>query len=82
MIEDLNRDFYEGFGILPVSRFANKRASATICYLGSDVRARPSLQLVRDAMVRSLNTEGSDGQRRVTGVSAVIDGETRSFISR
>jgi hypothetical protein len=33
-------------------------------------------------MVRSLNTEGSDGQRRVTGVSVVIDGETRSFISR
>ena len=81
-IEDLNGDFCEGFGILPISQLANKRASAVICYLGSDVRACPNLQIVTDAMVRSLNTEGSDGQRCVTGVSAVIDGETRSFISR
>ena len=81
-IEDLNRDFCEGFGILPISQLANKRASAAICYLGSDVRARPNLQIVTDAMVCSLNTEGSDGQRRVTCVNAVIDGETGSFISR
>jgi 5-(hydroxymethyl)furfural/furfural oxidase len=79
LIDDLNGDFREGFGILPISRFADKRASAAICYLDADVRARSNLRIVTDAMVRSLTIEGADGRRRITGVNAVIDGETRSF---
>jgi len=82
LIADLNGDFREGFGILPISRFADKRASAAICYLTSDVRARPNLQIVTNAMVRALTTEGAEGRRRITGVSAETDGEIRSFTAR
>ena len=52
---------------------------AAICYLGTDVRARSNLRIVTDALVRSLTIEGADGRRRVTGVTAVIDGETHTF---
>lgn len=76
LIPDLNGDFREGFGILPISRYTDKRASSAICYLGTDVRARPNLEIVTDAMVSSLITKAVDGQRRVTGVTAVVEGET------
>ena len=82
LLDDLNGEFGEGFGILPVSRFADKRASAAICYLGADVRARPNLEIITGAHVLSLDIgEG----RRVTGVTARIGGddggrgETRAF---
>jgi 5-(hydroxymethyl)furfural/furfural oxidase len=79
LIADLNGDFRDGLGLIPISRFSDKRASAAICYLGADVRARSNLTIVTDAMVRSLTIEGADGRRRVTGVTAVIDGETYAF---
>lgn len=79
LIADLNGDFRDGLGNIPISRFADKRASAAICYLGTDVRARSNLRIVTDTMVRSLTIEGADGRRRITGVTAVIDGETHSF---
>lgn len=78
LISDLNSDFQEGHGIIPISRFTDKRASSAICYLGADVRARPNLEIVTDAMVSSLTTDGANGRPRVTGVTAVINGETQS----
>lgn len=79
LVEDLNSDFRKGLGIVPISRFTDKQASAAICYLGADLRARSNLRIVTDAMVQSLNIEGAEGRRRVTGVTAVIDGGTHSF---
>lgn len=79
LIADLNGDFREGNGILPISRYANKRASAAICYLGGDVRARSNLRIVTSAMVSSLTIEGTGDRRRVTGVAAVIDGKSHAF---
>jgi 5-(hydroxymethyl)furfural/furfural oxidase len=79
LIEDLNSDFQEGFGIIPISRFADKRASSAICYLGNDVRTRSNLRILTDAKVESLNFDGAEGRRRVSGVSAKIGGETISF---
>ncbi len=79
LIDDLNGDFTEGFGLLPISRFADKRASAAICYLDSDVRARSNLHIATGALVRSLTVECTGGRHRITGVSAVIDGESQCF---
>lgn len=79
LIADLNGDFRNGFGFLPISRFADKRASAAICYLTADVRARSNLQIITNATVRSISTASTDGLRRISGVTAVIDDQTRTF---
>ncbi|MFT5489608.1 MAG: 5-(hydroxymethyl)furfural/furfural oxidase, partial [Alphaproteobacteria bacterium] len=77
-IDDLNGDFREGFGVLPASKFEDKRASSAICYLDAATRARPNLTLVTNAMVRKLAFDGT----RVTGVIAEIEGEARSLTAR
>src|SRR5262245_11238636 len=74
-IEDLNGDFRDGIGALPISRFANKRASAAICYLDATTRARPNLTIATGAQVQGLVFEGT----RVTGVTARVDGTTKTF---
>ena len=79
LIDDLNGDFREGLGTLPISRFVDKRASAAICYLSPDVRARANLQIVTNALVQTLTLQGSGERRRVTGVTATISGKKRSF---
>lgn len=79
LIDDMNGDFREGLGILPVSRFADKRASSAICYLGAEVRARPNLTIATDAFVRSLTVNDA---RRVQGVTAEINGKAQTFSAR
>ncbi|MBS29296.1 MAG: hypothetical protein CL566_10315 [Alphaproteobacteria bacterium] len=76
-IDDFNGDFRDGFGLLPISRFPDKRASSAICYLDAAVRARPNLQIVTDAHVQSLARDGANA--RVTGVTARISGRVQSF---
>ena len=79
LIDDMNGDFRDGLGALPVSRFADKRASSAICYLGEAVRARANLTIATGAVVRSLTM---DEARRVRGVVAEIDGKPRAFSAR
>jgi 5-(hydroxymethyl)furfural/furfural oxidase len=68
-IADINGNFGEGIGTLPASRFADKRASAAICYLDATVRARPNLTILTGATLeRLLIAEG-----RVTGIIARLD---------
>ncbi len=74
-IHDLNGEFREGVGALPLSRFPDKRASTAICYLSAGVRARENLTVVTDAYVEGLVTEGP----RVTGVTARIDETVQEF---
>ncbi|MEP4379049.1 MAG: GMC family oxidoreductase N-terminal domain-containing protein [Alphaproteobacteria bacterium] len=74
-IHDLNAEFREGVGALPLTRFADKRASTAICYLDAGVRARPNLTIVTDAHVERLVTDGA----RVAGVVAQVDGAAREF---
>lgn len=79
LIDDLNGDFREGNGIIPVSRFEDKRASAAICYLGTEVRARANLTILTNAMVERLEVAGTGDRRRITGVTVKIDGALQSF---
>lgn len=74
-IHDLNSEFREGVGALPLSRFPEKRASTAICYLDAGVRSRENLTIITDAHVDGLVTDGP----RVTGVAARVDGETEVF---
>ena len=77
-IHDLNSDFREGVGALPLSRFPDKRASTAICYLDATVRARKNLTIVTDAHVEGLLTAGL----LVTGVTARVEGQSREFGGR
>jgi len=74
-LADMNGDFRDGYGSLPMSNTAERRASAAICYLGAAVRARKNLTIACRATVTGLSFDS----RRVTGVTAVVDGETKEF---
>ena len=74
-IDDLNSDFREGIGALPLSRFEDKRASTAICYLDAAIRARPNLEIITDVHVERLVTEAT----RVTGVVANVASAQRQF---
>ena len=39
-LADMNTDFRDGYGSVPMSNWPDKRASAAICYLDAAVRAR------------------------------------------
>ena len=74
-VADMNGDFRDGYGSLPMSNTAQRRASTAICYLDASVRARPNLTIACAASVTDITFEG----RKAVGVSAVVDGERRAF---
>ena len=77
-IADMNADFRDGYGAVPMSNWPRKRASAAICYLDADVRRRGNLRIVGNAMVTGLLFEG----RQATGVAATIGDEKKEFYGR
>jgi 5-(hydroxymethyl)furfural/furfural oxidase len=77
-VADMNGDFRDGHCALPMSNTPQKRASAAICYLGADVRARSNLTIMSSASVLELLFDG----RRVIGVRAVVDSAPKDFMAR
>jgi len=77
-IADMNADFRDGYGSVPMSNWPERRASAAICYLTAPVRRRDNLRVVTDAFVSGLLFDG----RQATGVTAKIGGETKEFRGR
>ena len=77
-IADMNADFRDGYGAVPMSNWPNKRASAAICYLDAPVRARRNLTIVNGAIATGLLFDG----RGVVGVTARIDGKERELRGR
>jgi 5-(hydroxymethyl)furfural/furfural oxidase len=78
VVADMNADFRDGYGAVPMSNWPDKRGSASICYLDADVRRRENLHILSGAMVTGLIFEG----RRATGVKVTTDGETKEFLGR
>jgi 5-(hydroxymethyl)furfural/furfural oxidase len=77
-LADMNTDFRDGYGAVPMSNWPDKRASAAICYLDAAVRARGNLTIVNGATATGFVFEG----RRVTGITAKIGGEEKRFNAR
>jgi 5-(hydroxymethyl)furfural/furfural oxidase len=77
-VADMNADFRDGYGAVPMSNWPEKRASAAICYLGAEVRQRGNLSILADATVTGLLFEG----RRATGVAVATGGVTQEFHGR
>jgi 5-(hydroxymethyl)furfural/furfural oxidase len=64
--------------VAPISNWPDKRASAAICYLTPDVRARGNLTIVSGATATDISFDG----RRANGIAVDIGGETRRFMGR
>jgi 5-(hydroxymethyl)furfural/furfural oxidase len=77
-IADMNVDFRDGYGAVPMSNWPHKRASAAICYLDATVRARPNLTIITGATATGFVFEG----RRVTDVNVRIGVEEKKFGAR
>jgi 5-(hydroxymethyl)furfural/furfural oxidase len=77
-LADMNTDFRDGYGAVPMSNWPDKRASAAICYLDAAARARSNLTIVNGAVVTGFVFDG----RRVTGGTARIGGEEKTFSAR
>jgi 5-(hydroxymethyl)furfural/furfural oxidase len=74
-LADMNGDFRDGYGSLPMSNTAERRASSAICYLDAAGRARRNLTICSSATVTGLMVEG----RRAVGVFALVDGQPQEF---
>jgi 5-(hydroxymethyl)furfural/furfural oxidase len=77
-IADMNAEFRDGYGPVPMSNWPDKRASAQTCYLDANVRSRKNLSVLTEATVTGLIFEG----RRATGVTVTIAGEKKEFFGR
>jgi 5-(hydroxymethyl)furfural/furfural oxidase len=77
-LADMNTDFRDGYGSVPMSNWPDKRGSAAICYLTPDVRARSNLTILDRATATSFVFDG----RRVTGVKVRVGGEEKTFFAR
>jgi 5-(hydroxymethyl)furfural/furfural oxidase len=77
-IADMNADFRDGYGAVPMSNWPDKRASAAICYLDANVRARRNLAIANGVKATGFTFEGT----RVTGIEAEIDGAKKRFRAR
>jgi 5-(hydroxymethyl)furfural/furfural oxidase len=77
-IADMNADFRDGYGAVPMSNWPLKRASAAICYLTADVRRRPNLRVLTGAFATGLVFDG----RRATGVTVRVGSEEKTFLGR
>ena len=77
-VADMNADFRDGYGAVPMSNSPQQRASASICYLTAEVRRRTNLHIVTEATATGLLFEG----RRAVGVSATVAGAAKEFRAR
>jgi 5-(hydroxymethyl)furfural/furfural oxidase len=77
-LADMNADFRDGYGSVPMSNWPDKRGSAAICYLDSTVRARGNLTIVNGAIATGFVFDG----KRATGVKARVRGQEQVFDGR
>jgi 5-(hydroxymethyl)furfural/furfural oxidase len=74
-VADMNADFRDGYGGVPMSNWPKKRGSAAICYLSAGVRSRDNLKIIDRAMATGLLFEGA----RAVGVTATVGGKAMRF---
>jgi 5-(hydroxymethyl)furfural/furfural oxidase len=74
-IADMNGDFRDGHGSLPMTNTQTKRGSSAICYLDATTRARPNLSLLSKTEVIRLLFEAT----RAVGVRVRTGTEERDI---
>jgi len=76
-VADMNADFRDGYGPVPMSNWPDKRASAQTCYLDAPIRARANLTVLAETTVTGLIFDG----RRAKGVTVSIAGQQKEFFA-
>ena len=76
-VSDLNGDFSDGYGPLPISATLSSRASAASSYLDAQTRRRPNLTIHCNTLVQRLDFEAD----RCVGVSATEGNQLRIYRS-
>jgi 5-(hydroxymethyl)furfural/furfural oxidase len=74
LVRDLNGDFRDGVGAVPMSNLPTGRVSSVDAYLNADVRRRPNLRVETGANVETIVCEG--GSARAVAVRTVRGRET------
>ncbi len=77
-IADMNGDFRDGHGSLPMASTPARRNATSMAYLDAPVRARKNLTIMTGATFSRFLFEG----RNVVGVAVQVDGATREFKAR
>lgn len=77
-LADMNAEFGDGYGALPIAGTPQARASSASAYLTSDVRARRNLTIRDKTIVEKLICDGA----RVTGVIATVAGTPQTFLAK
>lgn len=77
-IEDMNGEFGDGYGPLPMSSTLSSRVSSASAYLDIATRALPNLEIRCNCTVEALVFEGN----RCVGVSALVDGAQQTYKAR
>jgi len=78
VVEDMNADFRDGFGMTPISNTEQGRVTTASGYLTKVVRDRPNLKILSRARVQSIRFEA----KRANGVVVNVDGQTKTFGAR
>lgn len=83
-VADMNGDARDGLCVLPVSRQADARASAGLCYLDAATRARPNLTVLADTSAQTLlfAADAGDAPRVVGAALTLNDGSRREIRAR
>jgi 5-(hydroxymethyl)furfural/furfural oxidase len=74
-VADMNTDFRDGHGSLPMSNTSTRRASTAMSYLDANVRARKNLTVMTGATVDALIFDG----KQVVGATVTVDGVRRDI---
>lgn len=74
-LADLNGEFADGCGALPLSATLSSRVTAASAYLDTPVRARPNLRIECECFVEGLRFQGAT----CTGVTAVTRGRRTAY---
>ena len=76
-IPDMNAEFRDGYGPVPMTNTPARRASSAICYLDAPARRRPNLTIATSATVVAILFDG----RRAIGVKVEAAGRTQEFLA-
>jgi 5-(hydroxymethyl)furfural/furfural oxidase len=74
-VADMNGDFSEGLGTIPMNNLPAQRVSAAMAYLTPEVRKRPNLRILAESHVERLCVDG----RVATGVEVERAGVRERF---
>ncbi len=74
-LDDMNGEFGDGHGPVPLNNDGQMRCSTVRCYLGKDVRRRGNLKVVTDIQALRVRFDGA----RVAGIDALTGG-TQVFV--